>query len=169
MISFRMASGTDAETIAALHAESWKSAYANILSSRYLIEEVDQDRKEVWEDRFLVSPSNQFVILAENEDSLLGFVCIYTNLEYQYGSLIDNLHVKPHYKGKGLGKLLISKASDLIFEKCSTRAMHLWVYEDNTAAISFYEKIGGKKVEKSPMKNPDGTTSMCYRMYWETY
>jgi ribosomal protein S18 acetylase RimI-like enzyme len=169
MISYRLATALDAENIASLHAESWKNSYSNILSSSYLQDEVANDRRKVWLERFMVSPTNQHVILAQQNDLLIGFVCVYLNYEYQYGSLIDNLHVKPQYKGQGLGKQLVNRASDIIFENCDTRSMHLWVYKDNSSAISFYEKIGGKKVEEALIKNPDGSSSICYRMFWETF
>ena len=166
MLSFRNATKEDAGNIAMLHTESWKNAYKGILSDEYLSGQVLEDRLETWKNRFVNPPANQFIILAEEKDFLVGFVCIYGNLDKEFGSLIDNLHVKPAFKGKGIGKNLLKIASDLIFEKFETRIMHLWVFEANTSAIAFYEICGGKKAEKCLKDNPDGTQSYCFRMVW---
>ncbi len=167
MLSFREATKEDAEQIAALHAESWKNAYKGILSDEYLAKNVLKNRLETWKFRFDNPSVNQFIILAEENNMLVGFVCIFGNQDTAFGSLIDNLHVKPDFKGKGIGKKLLNKASDLIFEKYKTKLMHLWVFEANTSAIGFYKKLGGKNTERSLKENPDGTKSYCFRMVWE--
>lgn len=166
MLSFREATKEDAEQIAALHAESWKNAYKGILSDEYLAKNVLKNRLETWKFRFDNPTVNQFIILAEENNLLVGFVCIFGNQDTEFGSLIDNLHVKPDFKGKGIGKKLLNKASDLIFENYRTRLMHLWVFQANTSAIGFYEKLGGKNAETSLRENPDGTQSDCFRMVW---
>ncbi len=167
MLSFRKATKEDAEGIAILHTESWKNAYKGILSDEYLDRNVLKNRLETWKLRFDNPSINQFIILAEANNTLLGFVCIFRNQDTEFGSLIDNLHVKPDFKGKGIGKKLLNKASDLIFEKYKTKLMHLWVFEANTSAIGFYKKLGGKNTERSLKENPDGTKSYCFRMVWE--
>ncbi len=167
MLSFRKATKEDAEGIAILHTESWKSAYKGILSDEYLDRNVLKNRLETWKLRFDNPSINQFIILAEANNTLLGFVCIFGNQDTEFGSLIDNLHVKPDFKGKGIGKKLLNKASELIFENYKKKLMHLWVFEANTSAIGFYKKIGGKNTERSLKENPDGTKSYCFRMVWE--
>lgn len=167
MLSFRKATKEDAEGIAILHTESWKSAYKGILSDEYLAKNVLKNRLETWKLRFDNPSINQLIILAEENHTLVGFVCIFGNQDTEFGSLIDNLHVKPDFKGKGIGKKLLIKASDLIFENYKTKLMHLWVFEANTSAIGFYKNCGGKNVERSLRDNPDGTQSYCFRMIWE--
>ena len=167
MLSFRNARKEDAENIAKLHAKSWQSAYKGILSDEYLANNVLKNRLETWQKRFENPKENQYIILVEENDILLGFVCIFGNQDTEYGSLIDNLHVKPDLKGKGIGKKLLIKASDLILENYKTRIMHLWVFEANTSAIGFYENCGGKNAERSLRDNPDGTQSYCFRMVWK--
>ncbi len=167
MLSFRNARKEDAENIAKLHAKSWQRAYKGILSDEYLANNVLKNRLETWQKRFENPKENQYIILVEENDILLGFVCIFGNQDTEYGSLIDNLHVKPDLKGKGIGKKLLIKASDLILENYKTRIMHLWVFEANTSAIGFYENCGGKNAERSLRDNPDGTQSYCFRMVWK--
>ena len=166
MLSFKKSTKEDAEGIAILHAESWESAYKSILSDEYLVKNVLKNRLETWKFRFDNPSVNQFIILVEENSMLVGFVCIFGNQDTEFGSLIDNLHVKPDFKGKGIGKKLLNKASDLIFVNYKTRLMHLWVFEANTSAIGFYEKLGGKNAERSLKENPDGTQSYGFRMVW---
>jgi GNAT superfamily N-acetyltransferase len=43
------------------------------------------------------------ITLAEADDRLMGFICAFGGHDPIWGSLIDNLHVHPSAKGKGLG------------------------------------------------------------------
>ena len=48
----RDAGMADSGTIAAIHCASWRSAYAGVLERSFLDGPIEQDRAELWHDRF---------------------------------------------------------------------------------------------------------------------
>ena len=74
-ISLSAASPHDVDSIARLHAQSWRSAYRGMLSDEYLDEHVVADRLEFWSTRFAnVAPDRRLVLRAVSDGMLLGFV-----------------------------------------------------------------------------------------------
>ena len=56
---------------------------------------VFEDRRIVWEKRLAEPPANQFVVLAEEEGDGVGFACAYGRDDPRWGTLLDNIHVRP--------------------------------------------------------------------------
>ena len=108
----REATAADAEAIARLHAESWQSAYRGILSDDYLENHALRERMAAWRECFSKNCERpKFVLIAELDDEMVGFVCVLTEEDPVYGSLLDNLHVAPRLTGQGIGKKLLSAAA----------------------------------------------------------
>ena len=162
----RIAQQNDADTIAHLHARSWQMAYKGILSDAFLEDAVFADRQKVWQERFETTDNNRCIFVAVEDNRIVGFVCIYGNNDAKWGALIDNLHVSPDFKGRGIGKRLIDKAAKWIFETYQQTYFYLWVYADNKAARQFYEKIGGENVELDSYTSSDGTSADVLRYAW---
>jgi ribosomal protein S18 acetylase RimI-like enzyme len=166
-LEFRIAQAEDFEKIAKLHANSWKKAYKGIYTDNYLDKEVDTDRWNTWQKRFQQPADNQLVIMAELDHQLIGFACIYFQDDLIHGSLIDNLHVKYEFQGKGIGQQLLKEALKLIIAKTATQKMYLWVLKENKNAYQFYQKIGGKTAELKSHLCPDRFFYDCYRIVWD--
>ncbi len=165
-MTYRKAKSTEAEAIARLHAQSWQVAYKGILSDTFLDNDVLDNRLKVWTERFKNPPINEFICVAVDNDLIKGFVCVYGNDDAQWGALIDNLHVLPELKGQGIGKRLMEEAAKWVREHYPDSGFYLWVYEDNQLARRFYEKMGGKNVEKHLHDNPGGGASYALRYVW---
>src|SRR5207253_8063247 len=105
MIRYREAMREDATTIATLHAESWRVTYRGSYRDEFLDGPVFQDRMGVWNKRLSMPAPNQFVVLAEEEGLVVGFACAYGRDDEQWGSLLDNIHVRrqQHWQGVGTG------------------------------------------------------------------
>ena len=93
-LNFREAVREDAPAIAKLHADSWRVTYRGSYRDEFLDGPVFQDRLDVWNQRMSSPVTNQFVLLAEDNDGLVGFACAYGGDSEQWGSLLDNLHVR---------------------------------------------------------------------------
>ena len=104
MIHYRTGHKQDASVIAEMHASSWSVHYRGIFSDSYLDTDVWADRKNVWAKRFAQPDENQHVIIAEYEDHPIGFACTFLNHHIEWGALVDNLHVRPDWQGKGIGR-----------------------------------------------------------------
>jgi GNAT superfamily N-acetyltransferase len=144
----RHAQPRDSDAIAALHAESWRSAYRGLVPDGFLGAGLDAERLQAWRDRFaIVPPDRRLVLLATSGDALIGFTCVLADGETGFGPLLDNLHVKPGWRGRGIGARLLDESRAWVSRIAPGQPMHLWVMEGNTAARAFYRAQGGTEGE----------------------
>ena len=167
MVHFRKATIKDIEIITTLHINSWRIFYRGIWEDSYLDGPIFKERNAIWKKRFESPKENQLVLIAEKDQSPLGFICGYTNDHPKYGSLIDNLHIRQEHRGLGIGKILISEFAKEVVTQFPSAGIYLWCIEKNQQARIFYDKLTGKIVETVPIKNPDGTFSPCCRYFWD--
>jgi ribosomal protein S18 acetylase RimI-like enzyme len=165
----RDATDADVPAIAALHAESWRSTYRGILSDDYLENEVHRDRLVVWQGRFSkASEKAMFVMVAEANSTLAGFVCVFQDDDPMFGSFLDNLHVVPAMTGQGIGRRLLSEAAKHLLASGSRVGLYLWVIEQNDRALRFYKTAGAEVVGSKVNTMPDGQPLLALRCYWRT-
>jgi ribosomal protein S18 acetylase RimI-like enzyme len=166
---YRKAKRTEADTIAHIHAKSWQTAYKGILTDAYLENDIWENRRQVWQKRFAEAAKNEFICVAVERDVVVGFVCVYGEADDNWGALIDNLHVLPEIKGRGIGKRLMQEAAKWVTKKYSHSKIHLWVYEANDAARGFYEKMGGENVAAELYESADGTVANTFCYAWKDF
>ncbi len=163
---FKVATVDNYTTIAELHADSWKRTYRGIYSEDFLNFQVEEDRKALWLNRLSFPKQNQHVILAEEHKQIIGFACIFLDHDAQFGTLLDNLHVKNNLQKRGVGRLLMQQCGKIILQSTPNKKMYLWVYEKNINALAFYDKMNGIKIETVPHRNDDGTFAPACRYAW---
>jgi ribosomal protein S18 acetylase RimI-like enzyme len=161
----RTAQFDDFSTIARLHTTSWQTAYVGMLDETYLQHHASTERQAYWQDRFQNPPANQQVLMAEVAGEACGFVCAFWQDDPHFGTLIDNLHVLPAYKGQGIGIQLLRFIFREIEKRFSEEKSYLWVLRDNVAAQQFYEKCGAQKAELAWHEMPGGTQNATYRYF----
>ncbi len=166
MHTYRNAQPVDAEPIADLHTRSWQVAYRGILSDDYLDNQIAAERLAVWSDRFTNPADNQRILLAEEAGNLLGFICLFLDDDPVRGTLIDNLHVAPALKSRGIGSGLMRKATRLLMPEATLPGLYLGVYEVNTPAIAFYERMGGTCLGRELHNTPGGGQAMILWYGW---
>ena len=98
---------------------------------------------------------------------MVGFVCVVRDADPEWGPLLDNLHVKPAFKGLGIGRELLGAAREWTALVAPGRPMHLWVIEDNTNARRFYEAVGGVVAERQIVDFTAGIATPALRYVWE--
>ncbi len=140
---YREATPDDAEQIALLHAESWRNTYRGMLSDEFLNTQVIENRRAAWHRRLTAPVAGQFVLVAEAENAIHGFICLFGEADEQWGVLLDNLHIHAGSQGRGLGTELMHLAAKWMQEHYPESGMHLWVFASNRAACRFYEYLGG--------------------------
>jgi GNAT superfamily N-acetyltransferase len=164
--NLRQAVTSDAETIAALHTESWQSSYRGILSDDYLDNVIFDERKNYWQESLNApEPERRYILIAEQAGEVVAFVSVFLDEEPEFGALLHNLHVRSHLKGQGLGKLLMNKAAEWTLLQ-NVRQMYLWVFEANSEARKFYEALGGKSVEEKLMSVAGNVERKVLRYFW---
>src|ERR1700729_400773 len=166
-MTIRTAASADANDIALLHAISWQNTYRGILRDEFLDGPVILDRRELWQARFVgIPPTNQMILVEESAGEIQGFACAFLDADPEWGTLLDNLHVLPGLKGRGLGRRLIAAVAENVRLHGLRSTLHLWVYEQNIQARGFYERLGGVITDCVAEAAPDGSRVNALRYGW---
>ena len=163
----RLAQAADEPAVARLHAESWRTAYRGILRDDFLDGAVAANRRELWSTRFSeINRADQLILVSEEGEEIQAFACAYLDADPEWGTLVDNLHVVPGLKGKGLGRLLMAAVAEDVQRHGLHPVLHLWVYEQNAQARRFYERLGGLVTTCVAKTTPDGSRVNVLRYGW---
>ncbi|MGI9514390.1 MAG: GNAT family N-acetyltransferase [Anderseniella sp.] len=132
----------DADALARVHAASWKATYRGILPDAYLDSEVDGERARYWRTA-MAAAKYPIVKLACEAGSVVGLIALHHDPDDEtYDFTVEHLHLSPDSRGRGLGRALMKEAAAAA-QAGGAHSICLWVFEDNTAAIGFYERLGG--------------------------
>lgn len=166
-ITIRPIVAADADTVADLHATSWRDAYRGMLRDEYLDADVAGERRHAWAARLGTPVDSAFGFLAEAAGDAVGFVFVCGRADAAWGPLIDNLHVLPGLKGRGLGRRLLEAAALETARRYPGERVHLFVFEANVGARRFYAGVGGREVERSTVDAPGGGSQVRWRVLWD--
>jgi GNAT superfamily N-acetyltransferase len=101
-------------------------------------------------DGFTPGQEKFYVLIAEWEGKPAGFAFYFFNYSTWLGKpglYLEDLFVKPVFRGKGIGKALLAKLAQIAIEK-NCYGMRWQVLDWNTPAIDFYEALGGKLMKE---------------------
>lgn len=142
----RDATISDAEGIAKVHVDSWRTTYKNIISDEFLDKLSYEQRTKLWLNN--ISREDNYVFVAENgKGEIIGFADGGKEKSGKYPGYegdVTSIYILKEYQGFGVGKKLLNQ----LFEKFSSANINssiVWVLEDNHSRI-FYEKLGAKLV-----------------------
>lgn len=156
----------DASVVAALHAESWRTAYRGIYDDAWLDEHAGDDRQAHWARRFAVPSATEAGLVAERDGRAIGFAYLIADADPARGTLLDNLHVVGAARGCGIGRELLGAAARLAASRGWPAGLHLWVFENNPRACAFYERHGGRVVERLMYDAADGAAHPARCYHW---
>lgn len=144
-IALRAGTPDDREALCALHIRSWQRHYANDLPANCLGEALTLDMTKRWASRTFSWP--ELILVAETlpdtndpKPAFIGFVCV---LAKNQPPLIDNLHVDACWQSQGIGRALLQRVFELLFQR-GFQTVELEVLESNTSARRFYAQMGGQ-------------------------
>ena len=157
-MKIRHATQSDFQAIAAIHIESWKDSYSDVLPADFLDWKINRVFLKHWHE---VKIQKNDIILVAEENLVTGFIAVWCRPI----PFIDNLHVKPSYRSKKLGSALIKAVAKELIKK-GHKTAYLWVFENNQKAIRFYERLGGIQKEQS-MKTVFGYDVLSRKIEWD--
>ncbi len=166
-MEIRHATAADEMAIATLHAESWRSAYRGIFEDEYLDEPVYADRQALWQTRFHSPRPDQCVLVAHDNERIVGFACAYGGEDATWGTYLDNLHVAPSRKGEGIGTALLARVAAWSLAEYHGRGMFLWVFAENLPARAFYSQLGAGAADESEWTTASGSSVRQVRYVWD--
>ena len=143
----------DQEQMAKIKIDGWKNTYDKIIASKYL-NALDYKKQT---ERYIESfdEYKNLVLVAERDNEILGYSCFdYKDKDGKFDSELISLYIKQDNLGKGIGSDLLIETGKELFSKGKTN-MIVWCLSENTKAIKFYEKHGGKKVIEKQTKIGD--------------
>lgn len=134
-LNIRIAEEKDAELI--FHLISELAEYEKM--SNEMVTDVDTLQESLFGERQFAE-----TIIAEYEGSPVGFALFFHNFSTfvgRPGIYLEDLFVKPDYRGKGIGAALFTTVAKLAEERNCGR-MEWSVLDWNEPAINFYKKLG---------------------------
>jgi ribosomal protein S18 acetylase RimI-like enzyme len=166
-VEYLDATHRDADSIAALHADSWRRHYRGAYLDSYLDGDIVTERQAVWRSRLTQPKHLHITVIARQGNEVLGFAHTILDEDPRWGSLLENLHVRSTSKRTGIGSRLLSETARRLIRTRPGGSLHLWVLQQNTAAQAFYDALGGQWVEtqlRGPF--PGGGQAMGHRYHW---
>jgi ribosomal protein S18 acetylase RimI-like enzyme len=164
--AIRQISDQDALALASIHAASWQSSYRGIFQDTFLDSHLLENRLALWNSRLNPIAKGHFGYLATAAETPIGFGFAFGGHDPYWGTQIDNLHVVPDLKGRGIGKRLLLYLGEHAQAAYPNAGLYLWVYERNTNARRFYERLGGEPVERAIIEPPGGGEVAEWRYAW---
>lgn len=166
-MTFRDALPDDFARIAALHTQSWREHYRGIFDEAYFGETIEMERLQVWQERFLKNNPLRKVILVEEDNQLVAFACTFLDHHSQNGALLDNLHVRSDFHGRGLGLQLMQMTFDWVKSHRPNQSLYLGVLAENKASKQFYLNVGGKIIDTHFEKSQAGNDVEVDVLLWQ--
>ena len=162
MLIIRKAVLSDAESIAKIHADTWRVAYHSFLPQDFVHEKSKLEARLAMWNKFLSQDHDNYYV-AENEEKIAGFFSISeardTDLPRDTYELIS-IYFADDCWHKGYGSIamrfIINQAKERGYKKLS-----LWAFEDNTSAIRFYERFGFRFDGKRNLLDFGKTVAEC--------
>jgi len=90
------------------------------------------------------------VIIGEYQNKPVGFALFFHNFSTFLGKpgiYLEDLYIKPEYRGNGFGKQLLSFLADLTVKRDCGR-LEWWVLNWNKSSIDFYESLGAQAMDE---------------------
>lgn len=157
-MEIRPAHQEDLSTIAAIQVASWRDAYSGLLPADYLADQVQLDLEAHWAQQEILP--QDVVLIADTADGPVGFIAVWC----RPSAFIDNLHVLPPLRSRGIGATLMRAAAARLVALGHATA-YLWVFERNKAAIRLYERLGAVQTGRE-RKTFFGQGVPSVRMEW---
>ena len=140
----RSAGSDDAEAIARVHVESWKTTYAGIVPDAYLASLSVETRSVHWKEELAKSASTVFV--AEDDAGIFGFVSggKLRNPVADYDGEIYAIYLLQDRQRRGAGRALTTALAHAL-RSDGLASMIVWVLKENPA-VGFYRYLGAVPV-----------------------
>ena len=158
----RKATPDDADSIAHVHVDTWRTTYKGIVPDERLANLSYERSKKMWED--ILSDQKQATFVAEDEDGqVVGFAGCgpARDSEKEYTGELYGIYVKRSTQGKGLGTMLCREVARSLRSR-ALDSMLVWVLAENPFR-RFYERLGGRRVrEKEVVIGGKALTEWAY-------
>jgi GNAT superfamily N-acetyltransferase len=144
VVDLRIATLEDAEAIARIHVDTWRSTYAGLLPDDLLVGMSLEKQSRMWQ-RML--RGGETVIVAEDPRyGVIGFGSYGPNRSTRndFTGEVFTLYLLPDFQGLGIGQCLLQALFGALAREGHETGL-IWVLASNPSRF-FYEAMGGKPV-----------------------
>jgi GNAT superfamily N-acetyltransferase len=130
-----------------------------------LSDEVEATEEKLRQTLFSERPAAECVIALGDNDAPAAFAILFTNYSTflaRPGLYLEDLFVKPEFRGRGIGKAMLTHLAKLANERGYGR-MEWTVLDWNASAISFYESFGARRMREWQICRLTGPSLERYR------
>ena len=148
-VSLRFATPGDAPLVMAFVRE--------LAEYEQLAHEVEADAETLAAQLFGETPAAE-VVIAEVDGTPAGFALFFHNFSTflgRRGLYLEDLFVRPAYRGRGIGRVLMAFLAKLAVERGCGR-FEWWVLDWNTPAIDFYRSLGARGMDEWTVQRVTG-------------
>lgn len=152
-INIHPATKEDAEDLALIHVEGWRSSYDGLVPAEFL-DGLDRAKYAANWAEWLGAGTTEALIAHDPDGKAAGFVSFgklrtpipgMSPIRPLYAAEIYAVYILPAYWRAGLGRRLLGEAAVALREK-KLKSLCLWVMEGNKRAVSFYKALGGQRI-----------------------
>ena len=112
-------------------------------------EQVEASEEDLLNTIFASDP-RVFCDLVEVDGQIAGMAIWFLNYstwQARHGIYLEDLFIKPEYRGRGYGKALLKHLAKICDEKGYGR-LQWWVLDWNSPAIEFYKSLGAEAMDE---------------------
>jgi ribosomal protein S18 acetylase RimI-like enzyme len=133
--------------MARVHVDTWRTAYRGILPADFLNALSYEARTQRWCENLAQAGSQQFTLVAEDDDAVVGFAGGGPERDGMpgYDGEIYAVYVLTQHQRRGIGRQLMSVSARNLADR-GFRTATLWALETNWRARTFYEALGGQLI-----------------------
>lgn len=157
-ILVRKATIEDADEIAKVHVETWKSSYGEILP-RVLLESLSiGDRLKKWQLWLNDNSANKYFVVGCVDGKIMGIggFCVLPDDEnFKRTGEMEMLYIHSNAQNKGLGRKIMKHGLSFL-NNSGCKEVVSWVFNDNKKARNFYEHMGWVDDNFSKIKVKNG-------------
>jgi ribosomal protein S18 acetylase RimI-like enzyme len=144
-IRIREARISDAESIAQVRVDSWRTTYRGLLEDEYLENMTSEQYVHMWRNIIAAGGAQGYSYVAENSTGhIVGFILggADRNGSQVFEAELFAIYLLEEYQGQGLGSQLVSRLAQRLLRE-GYNSMRVWVLAKNRAR-AFYETLGGE-------------------------
>lgn len=144
VVDVRLGSVEDADAIARVHVETWRTTYAGMLPDDMLVRMSAEGQARMW--RRMLREGETVLVAEDPTAGIIGFSSYGPNRggRGDFSGEIYTLYVLPDHQERGLGRGLLGALFAALQREGHNSAL-IWVLADNPTRF-FYEAMGGRCV-----------------------
>lgn len=126
----------DADGIARVHVESWRTTYGGIIPEEYIARQTYEKRLRGW-NVILSDPDEQkFTLVVEDRGQIVGMACGGRERAHHpmYAGELVGIYLLQSYQRQGIGRRLVAAVVERLME-LGLNSMLVWVLAENPSRL----------------------------------